>query len=302
MAITITVRGDQFLRDPVFDPDNPDTLWSASVPFPEDYKILIHVSGSENQVGTDREIIWIDVEDAEGHLIGTYFPQQQMYPTSAGDDYLGFSGYRFEPTTEELPVLRNMLILNGSNSINDLDADGLQLQTGDGLFNVITLPVPCFGAEDYVMTGSGDITCVCDLQVGEQILCKDLELSRVLWVDGRKVQITEKNRPYRWNGQVYSPQHRILIDGEWHKAKHVGQAVEPMPETYEYWHILLERHLPIAVFGGFAESLLPTPRAMAGMSSRMLQDLKDAVGDFSQYPGLQYPDHKRGKKPARKVA
>ena len=140
------------------------------------------------------------------------------------------------------------------------------------------LPAPCFGPDVLVLTPEQGAIRVCDLKAGMHVFVQGGAAREVLWTGGRQVEINIKNRPIEWRGSVFSPQHRILIGEKWAKAKHLAELgiaswVEPCPHWQWYGHILLETHEAIAIPNGYVESLLPTERALSGMS----MDMQDAI-------------------------
>lgn len=154
------------------------------------------------------------------------------------------------------------------------------------------LSAPCFGPYVGVLT-EGGVKEVAHLQAGDRVLCMDGVYHRILWTGGREVEVTDKNAPVIWNGETYSPQHRVLIGNAWAKAKHVGDTAAH-DATQWYGHILLATHQPITVMGGFAESLLPTERALSGMSAQMRAQIVDALMSegltLETYGGLTRPE------------
>ena len=164
------------------------------------------------------------------------------------------------------------------------------------------LPAPCFGPNVLVIIEGpcgilADYT-VENLLAGDKVLCADGELREILWTDGAEVAVTENNRPIKYKGNIFSPQHRVLIEGVWIKAKHLvefglAQYVEPMPEKQWYGHILLAEHHAIAVEGGFVESLLPTDRALSGMSRKMADEIRNVLRAHGVNPELNRTEAKR---------
>lgn len=144
------------------------------------------------------------------------------------------------------------------------------------------LPVPCFGGNVYVKAEYYGWTNVKEeLTAGMKIQVHDGSYREVLWTGGRRVDLTEKTRPYSVKGDLFSPQHRILVSNRWAKAKWVGKKTDYRKRTEWYGHIVLAEHLPIVSMQcGHAESLLLTDRSIGAFDDETQGELRELLKRF----------------------
>jgi hypothetical protein len=151
--------------------------------------------------------------------------------------------------------------------------------------------VPCFGPDVMLDVRGRGVVPVRALRSGDYVLTRD-GYREVLWADGGKRPVNERNAPIQYRGEIYSPQHRILHEECWISARQLHKAglaqLAPHDGSQWYGHILLDGHQVVLTAACEVESLLPTERAISGLTAAFAGQVRSAMAGRSY--ALAYPE------------
>lgn len=143
----------------------------------------------------------------------------------------------------------------------------------------LPLAANCFGPDCVLMERDKGPVRVRDLQIGDRVLTRH-GYRKVLWSGGAEHEVTDKSAPILYRGEVYSPQHRIMLENRWITARQLLKAglatAAPRQATQWYGHVLLDGHHVLVTQNGEAESLLPTERALSALPRDLAASIRHA--------------------------
>lgn len=266
-------------------------------------------------------ITWLNVESY--NTTGTNTFQLVLTDNGSGDvgiefiyDTIGWTnGYTGSATVGVTDGGSNDFVVPGSGDdslLATFPSDNLAIDDPNGTWdlNLTNGTPPCFMRHTLIETSNGEKPIEW-LRVGDMVKTRDNGFQPVQWVGRTRFALTGDNRPVRIAAGVLdnktdlfvSNQHRIALEspiaellffdhevfvtaGDLVRAG-LADHIEPLDNTVEYFHLLLDTHEVIFSNGQASESFFPSDIALSALPPKtraVLEPLREAR--FSTENGL----------------
>lgn len=154
---------------------------------------------------------------------------------------------------------------------------------------------PCFCHGTQILTDRGTVL-VQDLEIGDMVKTMDHGFQPIRWIGSRIINAKGKFAPIRISAGAMgnstdlrvSPQHRMYVAGASVELV-VGESEALVPainlvngstirrdpcEEVEYFHLMFDKHEVIFANGAAAESFLPGPLALSGLTRESVNEIR----------------------------